>query len=93
MSNQATILFENDPLIAENEALKQFVENSSATVNPLPFVRDGELVVVVKLKEDESYENVRHIAGTISRVLSKRKVENASLTEESLIKAFESLVK
>lgn len=93
MSNQATILFENDPLIAENEALKQFVENSSATVNPLPFVRDGELVVVVKLKEDESYENVRHIAGTISRVLSKRKVENASLTEESLIKAFETLDK
>ncbi|MCF3942111.1 hypothetical protein [Oceanobacillus alkalisoli] len=51
MSMKATILFANDPLITGNESLKQFVENSSTSINKV--YKDGELFVVIKKRKEE----------------------------------------
>ncbi|MCM3741929.1 leucyl aminopeptidase family protein [Oceanobacillus luteolus] len=91
MSNKATILFDNDALLTDHTSLKQFVENSTNTVNTL--FHDGELIVVVKLKKKPSDEDFRMAAGTIARELSKRKVESASISGEKLTAGFQSLEK
>ncbi|MCG5105024.1 M17 family peptidase N-terminal domain-containing protein [Oceanobacillus alkalisoli] len=92
MSMKATILFANDPLIT-GKSLKQFVENSSTSINKV--YKGGELFVVIKKTErgTKSYENVRMTAGSIARELSKQKVEYASINENALTGAYDSLEK
>lgn len=93
MSMKATIIFANDPLITENESLKQFVENSSTSINKV--YNDGELFFVIKQREKgkKSYENVRMTAGSVARELSKQKVEYASINEIALTGAYHTLEK
>lgn len=95
LSKEAKIIFENDPLITKNEAMRQFVESSSVTVNPLPFEHEGKLVVVVKVEESEkeSYETVRMTAGSISKELRKRSIESVTIHESNLTDEFPALDK
>ncbi|GHI00748.1 leucyl aminopeptidase family protein [Neobacillus kokaensis] len=91
MSIQASIVFSNDLRIQSGGAVKQFVENCSASFTTL--FLDGELVVAIKeCKEDKkSYETIRMTAGAIARELCGRKVEKAVLQVEGLAQEFSTL--
>ncbi|MFD1037483.1 M17 family metallopeptidase [Virgibacillus byunsanensis] len=91
MTNQATILFSNDARMEKDEFIKQYIESSSTAFSTV-FI-DGELIVGIKevSENTQTYEKVRMLAGSIARALGGRKVEQASITEKELTKAFYSL--
>ncbi|MBS4191891.1 leucyl aminopeptidase family protein [Bacillus sp. FJAT-49705] len=91
MSGQAIILFSKDLHIQNNEQVKQFVENGSASFTAL-FLGEKLVVVIKALKEKkQTYDQIRMIAGAVARELSKRKVINAVIHEEALKKVLPKL--
>src|SRR5690625_4290695 len=86
--SKATIIFETDALVKDNETLASFVSSSKK-----PFeiqLIDGELYVIVKeIKEEkQTIDEVRMLAGNIARELSGRKIETAVINEEDVAEAF-----
>lgn len=86
--SKATIIFETDTLVKDNETLASFVSSSKK-----PFeiqLIDGELYVIVKeIKEEkQTIDEVRMLAGNIARELSGRKIETAVINEEDVAEAF-----
>ncbi|MEH7273664.1 leucyl aminopeptidase family protein [Neobacillus vireti] len=91
MSIQATIIFSNDSRIQTSKHVKQFIENSPAGFQLL--MLDGELIVAVKemKEEQQTYEELRMIAGAIARELSDHKVEKAVIHHDVFKKELRKL--
>ncbi|WP_301107659.1 M17 family metallopeptidase [Sporosarcina sp.] len=82
MQMNAEILFSNDGQITKNQLVKQFTDNQ--TGGHSTFILDGKQVVVIKDKTYKSLEEIRSIAGEISRDLAARKVETATIKADQL---------
>lgn len=89
MSNEVKIIFDSDPLIATNEAVKHLVENNPRRHSSV--LLNDEHYVIVKKKSGETLEKVRHIAGDIARDLSNRKVALAHISAGKIIEGFKEL--
>lgn len=91
MANAVEIIFENNPLLTENETVKEFVTNSpgghsSVLVNETHYI-------VIKASKKASLENVRATAGNIARDMSARKVATVQVSAETLTSGFAELDK
>lgn len=86
--SHATIIFATDSHVQENDSLQTFLQNSS---NPfeIQLQRDELYVYVTEIHDDQQTLNeVRMLAGSIARELSKRKVQTAKVDENLLANAF-----
>ena len=82
MSNEVKIIFANDPIVTENEAVKQFVANQKAGHCSV-LIEETHYIVVKECKEkDMTLEKVRATAGNIARDVSTQKVETAIVKQK-----------
>ena len=88
MNLQAQILFG-----AQQENIRQFVENSSG--NFATIMVDGTIQVIVKEIETEkqTYDKIRMLAGAIARELTNKKISAAKVSIKKLQAAFSALDK
>ena len=91
MTNKVQIIFETNPLISENETVKDFVNNSPAGHSSV--LLNDVHYVVVKVKPAHTLEKVRSAAGEIARDLGKRKVKTAHITADMLTNGYAELEK
>lgn len=91
MSTKLQIIFENDPLISENETVKDFVKNSPTGHCSVLLDETHYVVVKEDKKTPLTLDKVRSTAGNIARDLSGRKVETAEVTAEVLTNGFAEL--
>lgn len=82
MQINAEILFSTDGQLTKNQLVKQFTEHQ--TGGHSTFVLGDKQVVVIKEKKWNSTEDIRSIAGEISRDLAARKVESATIQADQL---------
>ncbi|EGQ21674.1 leucyl aminopeptidase family protein [Mammaliicoccus sciuri] len=82
MQINAEILFANDGQLTKNQLVKQFVNNQSGGHSS--FVLEGKQVVALKDKQWKSLDDIRNIAGEVSRDLSAQKVQTATISAEQL---------
>ncbi|MBE1555386.1 leucyl aminopeptidase family protein [Sporosarcina limicola] len=93
MTKQVKIIFASDSIVANNSAVKQFVDNQQADHTSV-LVGDQHYVVVKECKDKvATLEKVRATAGNIARDLSTQKVETASVEDGTLVTAFANLNK
>lgn len=65
-----SIIFNNDVRMEKNEQLKPFIKNGGGGFTTI--LMDGSIYVVVERLKEDTYEQVRNIAGAIARDLSRR---------------------
>lgn len=73
----AYITFSTNARIENDANLKNFIENSPGKFSTI--FLDNEICLVIKPLAKETYEEVRHLAGSIARELRKRNIVKARL--------------
>ncbi|WP_153730857.1 leucyl aminopeptidase family protein [Sporosarcina obsidiansis] len=88
MQIHAEILFATDGQLTKNQLVKQFIVNQ--TGGHSSFILEGKQVVVIKDKKWTSLEEVRSIAGEVSRDLTAQSVQSATIQVEQLAQNWRS---
>ncbi|GKV67091.1 MULTISPECIES: M17 family metallopeptidase [unclassified Sporosarcina] len=88
MQMNAEILFSTDGKVTKNQLVKQLTDNETGGYSSL--VLDGRLAVIIKDKKWKTLEEIRSMAGEISRELATRKVESATIKADQLGKKWSS---
>ncbi|MDN4607827.1 leucyl aminopeptidase family protein [Sporosarcina highlanderae] len=92
MSNVVKVIFSDDVLVTENNAVKNFVDNQKAGHCSV-LINDEQYVVIKSDDKKKTLENVRSTAGNISRDLTSQKVEQATVQGAALEAAYSDLNK
>ncbi len=90
---KAEILFSNSKTVQHAANIMEYMENGSSRINPVWI--DGKFYLVIKPlnKKQQTYEDIRNLAGAIARNLSSRKVDKAYLNVSELSDEVPGLIK
>ena len=90
MNKQVKIIFSNEDLVVKNDALKNYVENNKGEFIPTLFNNESVVIIKSPKQDKQTLEDVRMLAGSISKSLVKNGVTIATLNDTALSEAFNS---